>query len=363
MCAGGVCIDVHTAIYATAVPAMTTEKRKVQLTGGSTLIISLPIKWVREVGINPGDEVFITPQSDRSLLMTTAPKTKEQMYETTIKLFPDESPENNLRILIAHYLVGYDIIKLISQKGFGASDRKWIKDAVRKRLIGLEVIEESQNELILQSLLNYHDLPLTKTMQSMSRIISSMQEDAMQALRDNDTDLAQDIIQRDDEVDRFYLLIVRQLKAAIEDVQLSEKIGLAHPRECLGYRLIAKSMERIGDHAEKIARNIIKLDCNVDNIDQICKMGDMAHDVFTRAITSLSRKDMKEANDVIMDAEKVVAMGISIDKESRIDCGMTDVSFILESLRRIAEYGADIAEISINLNTEELRSPQKLLKS
>ncbi len=193
----------------------------------------------------------------------------------------------------------------------------------------------------------------------MSRIISSMQADAMQALRDNDTDLAQDIIQRDDEVDRFYLLIVRQLKAAIEDVQLSEKIGLAHPRECLGYRLIAKSMERIGDHAEKIARTIIKLDCSVDNIDRICKMGDMAHDVFTRAITSLSGKDMKEANEVITDAEKVVAMGISIGKESRADCDMTDISFILESLRRIAEYGADIAEISINLNTEELRSSRK----
>ncbi len=42
---------------------------------------------------------------------------------------------------------------------------------------------------------------------------------------------------------------------------------------------------------------------------------------------------------------------------------MTEISFILESLRRIAEYGADIAEISINLNTEELRSSKKLLKS
>jgi phosphate uptake regulator len=350
-------------MYAMVVPTMTPEKRKVQLTGGSTLIISLPIRWAREVGIKPGDELFLTPQSDRSLLMTTEPKTEEQMYETTIKLFPGESPENNLRILIAHYLIGYDIIKLISQKGFGASDRKWIKDAVRKRLIGLEVIEESQNELILQSLLNYRDLPLAKTMQSMSRILSSMQGDAMQALRDNDPELAQDVIQRDDEVDRFYLLIVRQLKAAIEDVRLSEKIGLAHPRECLGYRLIAKSMERIGDHAEKIARNVIKLDCNVENIDQICRMGDMAHAVFTRAVASLSRKDMKEANSVIIDAEKVVAMGISIDKESRMDCDMTDVSFILESLRRIAEYGADIAEISINLNTEELRSSRKSLKS
>ncbi|MCD6208498.1 MAG: phosphate uptake regulator PhoU [Methanosarcinales archaeon] len=334
---------------------MPPEKRKVQLTGGATLIVSLPIKWARNVGLAAGDEVFLNPQPDRTLLLSVQPKTDEQVYETTIKLFPGENIENNLRLLIAHYLVGYDIIKLISQKGFSASDRKWIKDAVRQRLIGLEVVDESHDELILQSLLNYRDLPLKKAMQSMSRLISSMHEDVIYALRNNDSELARDIIQRDNEVDRFYLLIVRQLKAAIEDPALSEKIGIVHPRECLGYRLIAKSMERIGDHIEKIARNVIELDSDIEPIDRICDVGNMAHDVFMRAITSLSKNDIKEANGVIIDAAEVVAVGIAIDREIRLDCNMTEVSFIIESLRRIAEYGADIAEISINLSAEELR--------
>ncbi|MEA1868541.1 MAG: phosphate uptake regulator PhoU [Euryarchaeota archaeon] len=334
---------------------MTPEKRKVQITGGATLIVSLPIKWAREIGLSAGDEIFLAPQPDRSLLLTTQPKTNEQIYEATIKLVPGESQDNNLRLLVAHYLVGYDIIKLISPGGFGASDRKWIKDAVRQRLIGLEVVGESHDELILQSLLNYRDLPLAKAMQSMTRLISSMHEDALHALRDRDLELAEDIIQRDDEVDRFYLLIVRQLKAAIEDPRLSEKIGITYPRECLGYRLIAKSMERIGDHAEKIARNIIKLDSGVESIDRICEMGEVAHGVFMRGIASLSKESTKDANSVITDAAEVVAMGIAIDKEIRKECNLTEVSFILESLRRISEYGADIAEISINLNTEELR--------
>ncbi len=334
---------------------MPPEKRKVQLTGGATLIVSLPIRWARDVGLGAGDEVFLTAQPDRSLLLTTQPKANEQIYEATIKLFPGESPENNLRLLVAHYLVGYDIIRLISQKGFGASERKLIKDAVRQRLIGLEVVEESQNELTLQSLLNYRDLPLKKAMQSMTGLISSMHEDAMHALRSNDSDLAKDIIQRDDEVDRFYLLIVRQLKAAIESPGLSEKIGITHPRECLGYRLIAKSMERIGDHAENIARNILELDHKVESVDLICEMGGLAHGIVMRAITSLSKNDMKDANRVITDAAEVVAMGIAIEKEIKRECDMTEISFILESLRRIAEYGADIAEISINLSTEDLR--------
>ncbi len=337
---------------------MPPEKRKVQLTGGATLIVSLPIKWARDVGLAAGDEVFLNPQPDRTLLLSVQPKTDEQVYETTIKLFPGENIENNLRLLIAHYLVGYDIIKLISQKGFSASDRKWIKDAVRQRLIGLEVVDESHDELILQSLLNYRDLPLKKAMQSMSRLISSMHEDVIYALRNNDSELARDIIQRDNEVDRFYLLIVRQLKAAIEDPALSEKIGIVHPRECLGYRLIAKSMERIGDHIEKIARNVIELDSvdsDIKPIDRICDVGNMAHDVFMRAIASLSKKDIKEANGVIISAAEVVTVGIAIDRDIRSGCDMTEVSFIIESLRRIAEYGADIAEISINLSAEELR--------
>jgi len=89
--------------------------------------------------------------------------------------------------------------------GFSASDRKFIKDAVRQRLIGLEVVEESRNELILQNLLNYHDLSLDKAIQTMARLVSSMLEDVMLALRENDHELAEEIIQRDNEVDRFYL--------------------------------------------------------------------------------------------------------------------------------------------------------------
>ncbi|MCD4843827.1 MAG: phosphate uptake regulator PhoU [Methanosarcinales archaeon] len=138
-------------------------------------------------------------------------------------MFHSDDPEDNFRVLVAHYLVGYDIIKLVSQKGFSTIDRKFIKDTVRQRLIGLEVLEESGNELVLQSFLNYGDLPLDKAMKSMSRLVSSMLDDAIRALHDNNRELAQDIIQRDDEVDRFYLLTVRQIKAVLEDPSLSER--------------------------------------------------------------------------------------------------------------------------------------------
>jgi len=321
--------------------------------------VSLPIKWVREIGLSAGDTLTLSPQPDRTLLISSEPKVEERLYKATIELFQGDDPEDNFRLLVAHYLVGYDIIKLVSREGFNASDRKFIKDAARQRLIGLEVIEESRNELILQSLLNYRDLSLEKAMQSMSRLVASMLEDVMRALGDNDLELAKDVIQRDNEVDRFYLLTVRQLKAAIEDPQLSEKIGIKCPRECLGYRLVTKSMERIGDHAELMAQNIIKLDHGIDESDLIFQMGVHVHNIFTDAVKSLANTDVKHANWVIANSKKAVTAGASLAKKNRKNADPcisgTEMRSIIESLKRISEYSADIAEVSINMSIKELR--------
>ncbi|WP_462273550.1 AbrB/MazE/SpoVT family DNA-binding domain-containing protein, partial [Methanohalophilus sp.] len=45
-----------------------SERRKVQLTGGSTFIVSLPINWVRGAGLEAGDSVILAPQNKSSLL-------------------------------------------------------------------------------------------------------------------------------------------------------------------------------------------------------------------------------------------------------------------------------------------------------
>ncbi len=321
--------------------------------------MSLPIKWVREIGLSAGDTLTLSPQPDRTLLISSEPKVEERLYKATIELFQGDDPEDNFRLLVAHYLVGYDIIKLVSRKGFSASDRKFIKDAARQRLIGLEVIEESRNELILQSLLNYRDLSLEKAMQSMSRLVASMLEDVMRALHDNDLELAKDVIQRDNEVDRFYLLTVRQLKAAIEDPQLSEKIGIKCPRECLGYRLVTKSMERIGDHAELMAQNIIKLEHGIDESDLIFRMGVHVRNIFKDAVRSLAQNDVKHANSVIANSKKAVTAGTSLAKKNRKNADPcisgTEMRSVIESLKRISEYSADIAEVSINMSIKELR--------
>ncbi len=334
---------------------MKEEKRKIQLTGGSTFTISLPIKWAREAGVKQGDELSLIQRSDNSLVITALKDKKEQLKCAEFVISEKESVEANFRYLISHYLVGYDIVKLLPPRGFEAEERKRIKAEVRKRLIGMEVVGESSKEIVLKSFLKYEDFTLQDAILSMSKILLSMQEDAISALDKSDSNLAEDVIERDNEIDRFYLLIVRQLKAAMSDPELAKKIGVSRQRDSLGYRIIVKSMERIGDHIENIAKNSVMMGPQegIKSLDSIKEIGIRTKDLFNKTLASLSDRDIVKANEAIEDSksltEEVEQANERILAEEQ---GITDkihTLSILESLERIAKYCEDIAEVTINM--------------
>ncbi|MDI6885380.1 MAG: phosphate uptake regulator PhoU [archaeon] len=334
---------------------MKMERRKIQLTGGSTLTISLPIKWAREVGVKQGDELSLIQRSDNALLMRPMKGKKEEIKSAELVLSEKESLEGNFRYLIAHYLIGYDVIRLLSPGGFDAEKRKWIKEEVRKRLIGMEVVGESSKEMVLKSFLKYEDFTLQDAIQSMSKIILSMQEDAIAALDERDQNLAKDVIERDNEIDRFYLLIVRQLKAAMSDPELAKKIGVGRRRDSLGYRIIVKNMERMGDHLENIAKNAMMITSSVQ-INGIKELGTGAKNLFTKTLASLSPMDIEKANEAIRDANMLIGTVKALNERILAeDWSVTDkihALSILESLGKIAKYCEDIAEVTINMGIE-----------
>ncbi|MDW5549039.1 PhoU domain-containing protein [Methanosarcina sp.] len=332
---------------------MTKDQRKVQFTGNSTYIVSLPIKWIHDTGIEVGDALTLTPMPNKTLHISySAVSTERSDLKAMIEYSHSDSAENNFRILISNYLAGYNIIKLTSVKGFNAHDRKFIKDSVRQKLIGLELIEESRTELVFQCLLNYSDLFLRRVIKNMYGLVRSMLEDSMKALRDYNVGIAEDVIQRDDDVDRFYFLSVRQLNAAIEDIELSDTIGIRHPQECLEYRLITKIIERIGDHAVKIAVNTQRIDSAVNPDNSIFKMAELAINVFKSSIDSIAQEDLQTINQTVEEAKNISQFGVSLESRKLGNTGNVEMSMILESLRRIAEYSGDIAEASMNMNVK-----------
>lgn len=131
-----------------------SQLRKVQLTGGSTYVVSLPKNWAKAAGIKPGDHVQLIPQPDMSLLIVPGEgKKREELSEVLIDAPLAENPEDTARELIACYLVGYDIIRLrLGRKALTASVILSIMTAPTIVSISSEVISSVPKEFRKASL-------------------------------------------------------------------------------------------------------------------------------------------------------------------------------------------------------------------
>ena len=146
---------------------------------------------------------------------------------------------------------------------------------------------------------------------------------------------------------------MRQLKAAMSDPELAKKIGVDRQRESLGYRIIVKSMERIGDHVENIARNSTMIPkVKKEDMRSIENIGNSVRGLFIKTLDALSMMDIEKANEVIKDANSLTEESEAISEQLLREEQSVDkihALSVLQSLGRIAKYCEDIAEVTINM--------------
>jgi len=337
------------------------EARKLQITGGSTYIISLPRKWVTRNQLRKGSSLILREEADGSLSLTPSGLARQEKKEDAFIKVPGRDESNAIvRKAVSAYLVGYNLvhIRADSQQQLSSQQRNALKEFARRFLVGTEIVIDTPKELTLQILLNYPELTVESALRRMSIITSSMHRDAMTSLREMDHQLARSVVDTDTEVDRFNLYIIRQLKLAISNPQIIKEIGLSSARDCLGYRLITKSVERTADHAVSIAENVLLLKkrVNEEALSKIEDMSNLAVSMFDGAIDSLFNRDFNQAETVIeksRDLTKLETDAIDCSEEGGIGENVS-LRLLIESIRRTAEYASDIAEIVLNLNVESV---------
>jgi len=337
------------------------EGRKLQVTGGSTYILSLPKKWVTQMGLRRGSRIDLVMQNDGSISMIAEGwKGGEKTSEATIEVASKENSDSMIRKIVSAYLVGYNVIFLRPKnQRLDLTHRNAIKDFARKMLVGTEILSDSPREVVMKVLLGYPELSVQSALRRMCIISSSMHEDAIAALKELDRELAQEVIAMDDEVDRFGLYIIRQLKAAVDDEKIIREIGLSTRRDCLGYRIITKVVERTADHAVEIAENVLMLEKPLETelFQHIESMSTSAVSIFNEAVETLFKRDFQLANEIVSKAKQAALLRKELTKSilKRTDIGeVSSLSLIIESITRAAEYASDIAEIVLNLNIDQI---------
>ena len=337
------------------------ETRKIQFTGKSTYIISLPKQWVTDLGLKQGDQVTVGRKGISSLQITPYHiRRKDESEIATLEIEPKEETSSVVRKLVSLYFFRFKTINIKPKTGrITPSQRIGIRDAVKKILMGSEITADSSDGITIQVLINLVELSVDGAFKRMMLLAKSMQDDALLAIKEGNEELAKEVINSDDDVDRFAFYITRQLVIAIENEYMLKEMGFDNARDCLGYRVIIKNIERVGDHAVNISKDVLDYKTPITGkmFDKIQEMSIFAISVIDDACLALFKKDYEQAENAIKKSSRIIKYEKNIVESLKTNNDELEafrIRRIVENVKRIAEYASDIGEIVLNMNIEKV---------
>lgn len=337
------------------------QTRKLQMSGGSTYIVSLPKTWVEEMDVKAGEGVSMIRNKNRSV--TIYPNTAEQRRNALVVVGPQDSDGSILRKLVAVYLSGYNTIR-ISARGIRLvpDQVNTIRNFVRTSMVGTEIVESDPEFLTIQTLTRLPELTFSRALERMCKMTKDMHQEAVDALASADTAYANDVIGLDDEVDRFAFYMMRNLMVAVSDAGTLQEMGLESPADCLHYHTVISRIERIADHAALIARRVTHLSGTLEptTISNIRSLSDSMLVLFATAVDALQESDYVKAETVSDSVGQLrnrqEEMMASLDGQGP---NATIAKFVLESIRRSAEHTMDITEVIMDRNIHSIIASTK----
>ena len=351
------------------------ESRKVQRVGSSTLVVSLPSRWVKKVGLKQGDLVFLNQEDDGSLRLIVSKQTIEK-EPSIVEVDADLCEDPNLlrRILLGVYVLGYYVVKVSSKTRLKKEQIDVIRKLTRE-LIGIGIMEETHNQVVIECFIDVARFPIHTLVRRLYIIASTIYKEAIDAFLESDISLAEDAIYRKQEADTMFWIITRLLNICQKDKSMIKTMKMEDPMQVLWYQLTTHFLNLIAEWANKFALKIIELGENRERIgtqllDEILELSKSSYSICHKAIASFFSSNLNLANEVIETYSKIQKREEELQKricshaylhrksfsvskyfkgKEPIDpCMVAQISFLIWSTRRIAELGSQIAKIAIN---------------
>ncbi len=331
-----------------------SEIRKIQLTGGSTYIVSLPKKWVTQHGLKARDELRIEWRPSGSLRLNAETTSIRKRRRVDISL--DEiGSDFLLDHLIGAYLCGAERIRVTSTKTIQRSEKRKFRRFIQTTR-GIEITDETDHMVEMVTLLNTSEIPLYSSINRMYLLVSSQIRDVSEVLLGGDKSLLMDSEDREKEIDALRLLLERQVGQILESASIETSLGI-NRWEASELSNIVKIFERIGDHCYLLSNLCFEHEIP-DSISPE-KIPANAIPAWLKSVKSLignlKKRKIKEIQNSKADIQKAV------EKLSDFESGLwnskltaKDALFLdkfSESMRRILAYTLDMAEVLINIRT------------
>ena len=321
------------------------DLRRLQRTSDGTFFVTLPKPWVVKNRLEKGAILSFSERKDGKLLVE--PYGEQERNIRTVTLTPSPMLRREIE---EKYLLGYDVFEIVSQQAIHSDTRETVRRIVRS-LVGLEIVEEDTKKIVIQCLIEPSLLFPDKILRRLHLITLSMQKDAVSSFVSGDSKFAHTVIERDEDVDRLYFLLVRVVRAALTDPAIAEKLATS-AIECLDHRILASFVENFADYATDIAESTWARGKSRDmdsTIRSIEKAGDILNRMHKDAVEAVFTRNLalaEEATSLYREAEtsiKMAEQGLVNAKPETIDRLATVVS----ALKAMSEINVDIADLAV----------------
>jgi phosphate uptake regulator len=318
------------------------------------MVISLPKNWMTLNELNKGDVVSYAIQRDRSLVVYPGAEKKDTPKEITIRIGQNEDDLLITQKIIGPFVNGYSGITLISEKIFTVPQRKAIR-TVAGRLY-MRIMESDSKGVYLQTLADESKASLDQAIQRMHLISHSMCEDVFNALKNNDVSLAKSVFSLDDDVDQFCFFILRILRNAAQGSVLANELRI-DPLDCMDYQSLVYRIENAANYVADIARHIIMINGLGEKIpDELLQLmvdeGLEVVDLYVKAVNAFFTRDLDFSVEIMKQIQRIEKLDQEIanttfmnNKKPELICAVCSMR---EDIKKIADYAANIAEITVN---------------
>jgi len=342
--------------------------RKVQRTGLASLTVTLPKWWVESVGVHHGDTLrFHDVGNGRiELSIETAVSHPAHPHERALTVTARNAAPHLLpRLVVGAYVTGQDQVTITGH--LTRVNRNEINQAVSK-LLGSSIVEDGKDRVVIQTFVDPARYSMPRLLDRLVHLLLEQVEECRRAaLGTEHTDRSQ-LVALEDEMDKIYRLMLRQLMLACGHDEVAREIGAAHHHSHMGFRIIAKLLEDIGDHLVALGGNMYPTEDGRWNVPEdvakeIAARLDRFGTLLRRTVTAFGGAAAEEANLVLNDAHSdvPVLMALAKDLPRRVPSQPDSLAVerVLQDLLNVTQMLHVVNEVTINraVDLEEFPQP------
>ena len=231
--------------------------------------------------------------------------------QKVLRLDVTSAPPNLLgRLLVGSYITGQDQVFVTARNGLSAAQRREIHRVV-DRILGMTVVGDSPDGVEVLNFIDPGKYELPRMLHRVVQMLRAELEVCHTAFLEKEVPQLEVIEEIEEEIDRFYLLMVRQLLLSSESPRIARDIDVESHHYQIGDRLVAKALEVTGDLIHGIGTELQKNLAGLRRMPRSLR-GELGARIarlerlLTRSMNAFGHLSMVEANAALNDIGEVL---------------------------------------------------------